>query len=121
MPCAPCARRYLLLILPGGAYLIDRKNQVRRFQARYPQPAPKPRPGKAPGYMVGEPHSFVLLDGEMVVDKGVETDRHGNTYVGASCLSVCCVAGCGCGCGGACSRLEAEVLLYRLDGIVVWA
>lgn len=81
---------------------------MRRFQARFPQPSPKPRPGKPPSYIVGEPHRFVLLDGEMVVDKGVEHDKHGNPFVSGppgllgtpvllewdemTCSAVCCLS-----------------------------
>ena len=56
--------RYLLLLLHGGAYLLDRAGRVRRVQMRFPTPdceAGKPyRPLRA--------HDYTLLDGEMVVD-----------------------------------------------------
>jgi mRNA-capping enzyme len=64
--------RYLMLLLHGGAYLVDRAARVRRCQMRFPAPAPpmphcahaRGRPDKpAHGTLRG-----VLLDGEMVVD-----------------------------------------------------
>ena len=52
--------RYLMLLLHGGAYLIDRAARVRRCQLRLPAPQL--------AHGVAGVHSGVLLDGEMVVD-----------------------------------------------------
>jgi mRNA-capping enzyme len=61
--------RYLMLLMHGGAYLVDRAARVRRCQLRFPAPPP---PGKRAGDRPDKPaygtlHG-VLLDGEMVVD-----------------------------------------------------
>ena len=53
--------RYLMLLMHGGAYLIDRAARVRRCQLRLPAPH---RHGQINECM----HFGVILDGEMVVD-----------------------------------------------------
>ena len=69
--------RYLILLMHGGAYLIDRAARVRRCQLRLPAPL---RPGQINDYM----HHGVLLDGEMVVDskipRGPPADRRFLVY-----------------------------------------
>ena len=69
--------RYLMLLMHGGAYLIDRAARVRRCQLRLPAPH---RHGQMNDYM----HHGVLLDGEMVVDskipRGPPADRRFLVY-----------------------------------------
>ena len=62
--------RYLMLLMHGGVYLIDRAARVRRCQLRLPAPDHAPADGTAapaapPIQCV---HSIVVLDGEMVVN-----------------------------------------------------
>ena len=56
--------RYLMLLMHGGAYLIDRAARVRRCQLRLPAPLRH----KQRNECVQPMHFGVLLDGEMVVD-----------------------------------------------------
>jgi len=56
--------RYMMLLLHGGAYLLDRAGRVRRVQMRFP--GPEFEAGKAHRPM--RTLDYTLLDGEMVVD-----------------------------------------------------
>lgn len=60
--------RYLLYLLPCGAYLLDRAFGVQRVHARFPTRAPQ-----GSGRLAGPPHVHTLLDGEMVVDDDAAT------------------------------------------------
>ncbi|KAL6780541.1 MRCE1 [Auxenochlorella protothecoides x Auxenochlorella symbiontica] len=66
--------RYMLVILPSGTYLVDRKLATRRVQMRWPLPA-KPQAGVPQKAPVGPPHSLTILDGEMIVDDDLLSDR----------------------------------------------
>lgn len=49
--------RYMLLLLPDGAYLVDRSFKFRRVQMRFPCKN------------MTELHQYTLLDGEMIIDR----------------------------------------------------
>ncbi len=78
--------RYLMLLLHGGAYLLDRAGRVRRCQMRFPMAGHE----KGKPYRPLRTHDYTLLDGEMVVDAapGLQPQRRFLVYdicsVGAS-------------------------------------
>lgn len=68
--------RYLLYLLPCGAYLLDRAFGVQRVHARFPTRAP---PGSS--RLAGPPHVHTLLDGEMVIDDDVATGERTRRFL----------------------------------------
>ena len=75
--------RYLLLLLHGGAYLLDRAGRVRRVQMRFPAGATEPGKPHKPLHT----HEFTLLDGEMVVNVGPAGERH-LTFLAYDCCAL---------------------------------
>ena len=100
--------RYLLLLLHGGAYLLDRAGRVRRCQMRFP----------AGGHEPGKPHKplhtheFTLLDGEMVVNVGPGGERR-RVFLAYDC----CALGRTCTPGGQLLLLTARPFRERYQAI----
>jgi len=71
--------RYMLLLMRDGAYLVDRKFDVRRVQMRFPLPH------KKFGTSV---HHCTLMDGEMVVDTDPQTKKETRRYLAYDLMAI---------------------------------
>ncbi|CAO2839473.1 unnamed protein product [Amaranthus hypochondriacus] len=71
--------RYMMLLCPDGAYLIDRSFKFRRVQMRFPCKN------------MTEIHQFTLLDGEMIIDT-VSPQKQERRYLIYDMIAIKCVS-----------------------------